>query len=89
MVILQGLILVVLPPEFTISVAATPFAKIASTTVPAGMSYALAAAGTAAFAAYRLYQHRERVSTGSPASLAAVVVPPWSSAPPSSEESSR
>ncbi|CNG24100.1 inner-membrane translocator [Mycobacterium tuberculosis] len=75
MVILQGLILVVLPPEFTISVAATPFAKIASTAIPAGMSYALAAAGTAAFAAYRLFQHRERMSTGSPAPIAAVVVP--------------
>ncbi len=47
MVILQGLILVVLPPEFTISVAGTPFAKIAGTAIPAGASYGLAAAGTA------------------------------------------
>jgi D-xylose transport system permease protein len=73
MVILQGLILVVLPPEFTISVAATPFAEIASTTIPAGASYALAAAGTVAFAAYRLVQHRERLSTGSPTSVGATV----------------
>src|SRR5690606_30652013 len=39
MVMLQGLILVVLPPEFTISVAGTGFAKIASATIPAGTSY--------------------------------------------------
>jgi D-xylose transport system permease protein len=75
MVILQGLILVVLPPEFTVSVAGTPFAKIASTAVPAGTSYALAAAATVAFLAYRLFQHRERLSTGSLSSLATVFVP--------------
>src|SRR5690606_34652569 len=75
MVILQGLILVVLPPEFTINVAGTSFAKIASTSVPAGTSYVLAAAGTLAFAAYRLFQHRERLSTGSLTSVAAVVGP--------------
>ncbi|GAA4245442.1 sugar ABC transporter permease [Dactylosporangium darangshiense] len=75
MVILQGLILVVLPPEFTVSVAGTPFAEIASTTIPAGSSYALAAAGTVAFVAYRLFQHRERLSTGASASVAAVVLP--------------
>ncbi|WP_433605546.1 sugar ABC transporter permease [Dactylosporangium sp. CA-139114] len=75
MVILQGLILVVLPPEFTVSVAGTPFAEIASTTVPAGASYALAAAGTVAFAAYRLFQHRERLSTGTSTSVVAVVLP--------------
>lgn len=75
MVILQGLILVVLPPEFTISVAGTPFAKIASTAIPAGASYALAAVATLAFAAYRLFQHRERLSTGSLTSLATVFVP--------------
>ncbi|MBX7265807.1 hypothetical protein KIF24_07045 [Micromonospora sp. Llam7] len=75
MVILQGLILVVLPPEFTISVAGTPFATIASTAIPAGTSYALAAVATLAFAAYRLFQHRERLSTGSLTSLATVFVP--------------
>ncbi|MEV6923789.1 hypothetical protein AB0M46_04650 [Dactylosporangium sp. NPDC051485] len=75
MVILQGLILVVLPPEFTISVAGTPFAKIASSAIPAGASYALAAAGTVAFTAYRLFQHRERRSTGASTSVAAVVLP--------------
>jgi D-xylose transport system permease protein len=75
MVILQGLILVVLPPEFTVSVAGTSFAKIASTAVPAGTSYALAAVATLAFAAYRLFQHRERRSTGRRTSVAAVLVP--------------
>jgi D-xylose transport system permease protein len=75
MVILQGLILVVLPPEFTVSVAGTPFAEIASTTIPAGASYALAAAGTVASAAYRLFQHRERRSTGASTSVIAVVLP--------------
>jgi D-xylose transport system permease protein len=75
MVILQGLILVVLPPEFTISVAGTPFAKIASTAVPAGTSYVLAAVATLAFVGYRLFQRRERRSTGSLASLTGLVVP--------------
>jgi D-xylose transport system permease protein len=75
MVVLQGLILVVLPPEFTISVAGTSFGKIASTAVPAGTSYALAAVATLVFIAYRFFQHRERLSTGSLASLTAVVVP--------------
>ncbi len=75
MVILQGLILVVLPPEFTVSVAGTPFAEIASTAIPAGASYALAAVATLAFAAYRLFQYRERLSTGSLTSVATVFVP--------------
>ena len=76
MVILQGLLLVVLPEEFTISVAGTPLALLASTTVPAGASYVLAAVGTLAFAGYRLVQHRERRSTGSPTSLVPNVVVP-------------
>jgi D-xylose transport system permease protein len=75
MVILQGLILVVLPEEFTVSVAGTSFAKIASTAIPAGTSYLLAAVATLAFAAYRFFQHRERVSTGSLTSLATIFVP--------------
>jgi D-xylose transport system permease protein len=75
MVILQGLILVVLPPEFTISVGGTSFARIASTAVPAGASYALAAVATLAFAAYRIFQYRERLSTGSLTSLATIFVP--------------
>jgi D-xylose transport system permease protein len=75
MVILQGLILVVLPPEFTVSVAGTPFAKIASTAVPAGTSYLLAAVATLAYAGYRFFQYRERLSTGSLTSLVRVFVP--------------
>ncbi|MBM2619694.1 ABC transporter permease [Actinoplanes sp. LDG1-06] len=75
MVILQGLILVVLPPEFTVSVAGTSFAKIASTAIPAGTSYLLAAVGTLAFAAYGTFQYRERLSTGTRTSPVSVVVP--------------
>nr|WP_221374841.1 ABC transporter permease [Actinoplanes polyasparticus] len=75
MVILQGLILVVLPPEFTVSVAGTSFAKIAGTAIPAGAGYVLAAMGTLVFAAYRFVQYRERMSTGTRTSPVAVVVP--------------
>jgi D-xylose transport system permease protein len=73
---LQGLLLVVLPPEFTISIAGTPLAGLASTAVPAGASYVLAAVGTAAFLGYRAFQHRERLSTGSNTSLTRNVVVP-------------
>ncbi len=76
MVILQGLLLVVLPVEFTISMAGTPLALLASTTIPAATSYLLAAAGTVTFAAYRLFQHRERTSTGSATALVPNVVVP-------------
>lgn len=76
MVILQGLILVVLPEEFTISIAGTPLALLASTTIPAAASYVLALLGSVAFAGYRLFQHRERRSTGSATSLARNVVAP-------------
>ncbi len=69
MVILQGLILVVLPPEFTVSVAGTPFAKIASTVVPAGTSYALAAAGLVD----RPRTSGEFVGAGEPGEVGAVV----------------
>jgi D-xylose transport system permease protein len=76
MVILQGALLVVLPEEFVISIAGTPLALLASTTVPAGASYLLAAVGTVVFAGYRLVQHRERTSTGSATSLVRSVVVP-------------
>lgn len=68
MVVLQGLILVVLPPEFTISVAGTSFGKIASTAIPAGISYLLAAVAALAYTAYRL-------ATRSRAALTGVIVP--------------
>lgn len=76
MVILQGLLLVVLPEEFTISIAGTPLALLASTTIPAGASYVLATVGSALFLGYRLFQHRERLSTGSGTSLVRNVVVP-------------
>ncbi len=44
MVVFQGLLLVVLPPEFTVSVGGTDYAKIASTDVPTGASFAVAIA---------------------------------------------
>ena len=75
MVILQGLILVVLPPEFTVSLAGTSSARIASTAIPAGTSYGLAAVATLAFVAYRLFVFRERRSTGTRTSAASVLVP--------------
>jgi len=64
MVVLQGLILVVLPPEFTISVAGTSFGKIASTAIPAGTSYLLAAVATLAYLAYRLATRSRAALTG-------------------------
>ncbi|WP_436699510.1 sugar ABC transporter permease [Nocardioides sp. BYT-33-1] len=60
MVILQGLLLVVLPPEFAINVAGTDYAKISSTYLPAGWSLALGAAGWLIFCATRYRGHRER-----------------------------
>ncbi|HMM95796.1 hypothetical protein [Phycicoccus sp.] len=76
MVILQGLLLVVLPEEFTISIAGTPLASLALTAVPAGASFALAAVGALAFAGYRTLLHRERTSTGSGGSVLRSVAAP-------------
>ncbi|WP_418062409.1 sugar ABC transporter permease [Pimelobacter simplex] len=66
MVILQGLLLVVLPPEFAINVAGTDYAKISSTYIPSGWSLALGAAGWLIFCATRYRTHRERESGTSP-----------------------
>jgi D-xylose transport system permease protein len=76
MVVLQGLLLVVLPEEFTISLAGTPLELLAKTTVPAGASFALAAAGSVAFVGYRVFQHRERLSTRASTSVVKDVVIP-------------
>jgi len=70
MVILQGLLLVVLPPEFTINIGGTDYAKISSTYIPAGWSFALAAVGWLLFCATRLQGHRARSTSGSSALLA-------------------
>ncbi|QIG44861.1 inner-membrane translocator [Nocardioides anomalus] len=74
MVVLQGLLLVVLPPEFTINVGGTDFAEIASTRIPAGWSLALAAAGWLVFCAVRLSRHRARGTAAAPTALVSVGV---------------
>jgi D-xylose transport system permease protein len=57
MVILQGALLVALPPEFSVSVGGTSFAKIAGTHIPAGTCYAIAALGCAMYAWARWRRH--------------------------------
>ncbi len=81
MVILQGLLLVVLPPEFTINIGGTDYAKISSTYVPAGWSFALAIVGWLLFCAARYQSHRTRetpsallLSVGLPAVVCGVVI---------------
>lgn len=59
MVVFQGLLLVVLPPEFTVSVGGTEYAKIASSHLPTSLSFILAAAVWIAFAAARLRANSE------------------------------
>lgn len=75
MVILQGLLLVVLPPEFAINVAGTDYAKISSTYIPSGWSLALGAAGWLIFCATRYLAHRERGTDAESSVLLAVGVP--------------
>lgn len=53
MVVFQGLLLVVLPPEFTVSVGGTEYAKIASSHLPTSLSFVLAFALWAAFSITR------------------------------------
>ncbi|WP_418059085.1 sugar ABC transporter permease [Pimelobacter simplex] len=75
MVILQGLLLVVLPPEFTINVAGTDYAKISSTYIPSGWSIALGAVGWLLFCATRYRAQRERGAEATSSLLVAVGVP--------------
>ncbi len=83
MVILQGLLLVVLPPEFAINIGGTDYAKISSTYIPAGWSYAVVGVGWLLYIAARYRSHRERgvaatssalVSVGVPALISGVVI---------------
>lgn len=53
MVVFQGLLLVVLPPEFTVSVGGTEYAKIASSHLPTSVSFVLAFVLWATFASTR------------------------------------
>jgi D-xylose transport system permease protein len=82
-VILQGLLLNVLPPAFSVSVGGTNFAKISSTHLPIAVAFILAAAGWVAYviARWRKFSTRSSTSTSNllvsvavPAVLAAVVV---------------
>src|SRR5258708_19289724 len=76
MVILQGLLLVVLPPEFTVSVGGTTYAKIASSRVPTGVSLAIAFVGSAIYCYSRLRTQRDRRgSVAAPAMTTSVILP--------------
>ncbi|GAA1531000.1 sugar ABC transporter permease [Nocardioides humi] len=75
MVILQGLLLVVLPPEFAINVAGTDYARISSTYLPSGWSLALGAAGWLIFCATRYLGHRERGADATSSAVLVVGVP--------------
>ena len=60
MVALQGLLLVVLPDTFTVSVGGTDFAKIANGHLPASLSWLFAVVGWLLFCWVRIRQHRRR-----------------------------
>jgi D-xylose transport system permease protein len=64
MVAFQGLLLVVLPPEFTVSVAGSDYARIASAHISPGLSFALGLLGWAAYAATRLWRARTTGAAG-------------------------
>ncbi|MGD9959286.1 sugar ABC transporter permease [Nocardioides sp.] len=75
MVILQGLLLVVLPPEFTINIGGSDLAKISSTYLPAGWSFALAGVGWALFCLAGYRSHHRRGASASSSVAVAVGVP--------------
>ncbi len=69
MVVFQGLLLVVLPPEFTVSVGGTPYAEIASAHLSVGAASALAFVG---WAVYALVRWRGTASDGASFSALAI-----------------
>lgn len=75
MVVLQGLLLVVLPPEFTVNVGGSDIAKLTSTKFSAGVSFALAAVLWGTYTAFRYKNYRSRRGPGGPSIVPAVVVP--------------
>ncbi len=75
MVILQGLLLVVLPPEFTINIGGSDFAKISSTYIPAGWSFAVAGLGWVLFCLTRYRGHQRRGASTTTSLLFSVLVP--------------
>lgn len=74
MVIFQGLLLVVLPSTFTVSVGGTGYADIASSHLPLGLSFAVGALGWLAYATARWRGSATNNSVTS-ARLGATVVP--------------
>ena len=74
MVALQGLLLVVLPETFTVSVGGTDYARIANGHLPAGASYLFALLAWAAYSGARLRRYLQRRSSA-PESVLSVVVP--------------
>jgi D-xylose transport system permease protein len=74
MVALQGLLLVVLPETFTVSVGGTDYAKIANGHLPAGVSYLVAFLAWAAYSGARLRRYLQRRGSA-PESVLSVVVP--------------
>ena len=73
MVALQGLLLVVLPDTFTVSVGGTDYARIANSHLPAALGWVLAVVGWLVFSWTQLRRHRRRGAANT--SLLAVVVP--------------
>lgn len=62
MVILEGALLVVLPPEFQVNVGGTTYAQIASTTIPASISVPVAVVGCLIYAVARWRSQRHKLS---------------------------
>lgn len=75
MVILQGLLLVVLPPEFTVNVGGSDLAKLTSTKFSAGISFAMAFALWGIYCAFRFKNYRSRRGPGGPSIVPSVVAP--------------
>jgi D-xylose transport system permease protein len=63
MVILEGALLVALPPEFQVNVGGTTYAKIAGTSIPASISVPVAVAGCAIYAFGRWRSQRHKLTT--------------------------
>jgi D-xylose transport system permease protein len=75
MVVLQGLLLNVLPPAFSVSVGGTSFAKIAGTHVPVAISFILAAIAWIGYVIARWRRLVTKQSTGRASMLTVLVIP--------------
>lgn len=76
MVILQGLLLVVLPSTFTVSVGGTSYAQLSSLDIPTAASFAAAAICWLAFCYMRTRQHASRRRSRAESSLLRSVLVP-------------